>query len=86
MGTVIDGDIGYCLKEHCQAWIYLDNTIKRIEKRLKIQARQDFNIGKVYQVTHGIGEISARILANELGDMSHFTNEKALYSYKLNPT
>lgn len=77
----IEGDIGYCLNEYCQTWICLDNTIKRIEKRLKIQAKQDLAVGEVYQINHGIGEMSARILANELGDMLHFFNEKALYSY-----
>jgi transposase len=29
----------------------------------------------------GIGYVSASILSNELGDMSHFKNERALFSY-----
>lgn len=81
MNSKIDGDIGYCLREYFQAWIYIDDTIKRVEKRLIIQAKQDSFIGDVYQNISGVGLISARILANELGDMLHFNNEKALYCF-----
>lgn len=77
----IDGDIGYCLKEYCYTWIYLDDTIKRIEKRLAIQAKQDSFIGEVFQNIPGVGLMSSRILANELGDMLQFNSEKALYSF-----
>lgn len=77
----IDGDVGYCIKEYCEAWLYLDNKVKTIEKRLKLQAREDIAIDEVYRRNHGIGEMSARILANELGDMSQFSNEKGLYSF-----
>jgi transposase len=76
-----DGDIGYCIKEYCKAWIYNDNVIKNIEKRLALQAKQDNFIGDVYKDIPGIGLMSARILANELGDMLHFTSEKALYCF-----
>jgi transposase len=77
----IDGDVGYCIYEYCQTWIYLDDKIKGIEKRLKFQAREDRIIDDVYGKHHGIGKISARILANELADMSQFPNEKGLYSF-----
>ncbi len=63
----LEGDVGYCLAELCHAWIYNDNTIKRIEERLKLQAKQDHFIGDVYKSIPGVGSISARILANELG-------------------
>jgi transposase len=81
LSLVIGGDVGFCIKEYCQTWIYLDNSIKKIEKRLKVQAKQDIAIGEVYQNMAGIGLLSARILANELGDMLHFMSEKGLYSY-----
>jgi transposase len=77
----VDDDIGYCIKEYCLAWIYLDNRIKEIEKRLHIQARRDIAIGEVFQISQGVGVMSARVLANELGDMSQFTNERRLNSY-----
>lgn len=77
----IDGDIGYCLNEYCKAWINLDDRVKGIEKRIRIQAKQDIALNKVYQETSGMGKMSARFIANELGDMSQFTSEKDLYSY-----
>jgi transposase len=77
----LNGDIEYCIKEYCHAWIYNDNSVKRIEKRLAIQAKQDAFIGEVYRNIPGVGLMSSRILANELGDMLHFTSEKALYCF-----
>lgn len=38
-------------------------------------------IHEIYQSHPGIGLVSARTLANELGDMSQFKNERCLYSY-----
>lgn len=41
----------------------------------------------IYRSVPGIGPISARVLANELGDMSQFSNERQLFSYLgLTPT
>jgi len=77
----IDGDLGYCIHEYSHTWIYLDDRIKKIEQRLKIQSREDRAVGEVYRNNSGIGEMSARILANELGDMSQFPSEKGLYSF-----
>ena len=77
----VGGEVGFCMREYCLAWITLDDRIKKIEERLKIQARLDFDVGEVYQRRKGIGLMSARILANELGDMSQFANEKSLYCY-----
>lgn len=77
----IGGDIGYAIEEYCRAWIYLNSTIKRIEHRLTIQAKQDHFIGEIFQNLPGVGLMSARILANELGDMLHFKSEKALYCF-----
>ena len=38
-------------------------------------------IEKVYRSVPGIGEVVARTLATELGDMTRFANERALFSY-----
>jgi len=77
----IDEDIFYCIKTSIAAWLYFDDRIKNIEKRLKEQAKKDFRVGSVYRRTHGIGWISSRILSNELGDLSQFHSERALYSF-----
>lgn len=36
---------------------------------------------ETYRSVPGVGFISARILANELGDLSQFANERQLFSY-----
>ncbi len=77
----IDWEVGYCIRIFCETWIYLDDKIKEVEKKLKKQAREDRQVDEVYRKNHGIGSMSARILANELGDMSQFSSEKKLYSF-----
>jgi transposase len=68
-------------------WIFLSERVKEIELELKNQAKKDVHIETVYQSVPGIGSISSRILANELGDMSQFKNEKSLFSFVgLTPT
>lgn len=47
---------------------------------MKEQAREDKN-DSIYRSVPGIGPICARILSNELGDMSQFRNERALFCH-----
>jgi transposase len=74
-------DLNYCIKMHATEWLALDKKIKEIEKNLEEQAKEDGEFEKVYQSAPGIGDVSARILANELEDMRHFQNEKGLFSF-----
>ncbi len=68
-------------------WLHLYDQIKYLENELKKQAKNEPDIELVYRSVPGIGEISARIFANELGDMSQFKNEKSLFSFVgLTPT
>lgn len=62
-------------------WLDLDERIKNMSKKLNEQAEKDKAIGTIYQAAPGIGPLSARILSNELGDMTQFHNEKSLFSY-----
>ena len=62
-------------------WMYLDNQIKELEKILSKQAEEDYKTHSIIQSTPGIGLLGARIIANELGDMSQFTNVSQLYSF-----
>lgn len=77
----IDKDVFFSLQSQIQLWLYLDKEIKQIDKRLKIQAREDYEVGNTYMENHGIGLISSRILANELGDLSQFNSESGLSSF-----
>jgi transposase len=61
-------------------WKSLDEEIKTIEDELKVQAKDDTN-EKTYQSVPGVGPQSARVLSNELGNMSQFKNERELFSY-----
>jgi transposase len=61
-------------------WKSIDLEIKKIELKLKEQAQQDEN-ESTYRSAPGIGFLAARVLSNELGNMSHFDNERQLFSY-----
>jgi len=74
---------GFCfaIKKHVDAWEYLTEKIKEIEEKLKVQAMSEKDLHRIFVSVPGIGFIHARQLANELGDMSQFHNEKELFSY-----
>lgn len=71
----------YSIKELAQLWVYLNKKIKGVKAELELQSQVDSTIDECYKSFFGIGVVSARILANELVDMSQFSNEKKLYSY-----
>lgn len=77
----IDSDVFFSLKALIDHWLYLNKSIKEIEKRIYAQAREDLDIGKVYLETMGIGLLSSRILANELDDLTQFHSQSALFSF-----
>ena len=65
---------------------HLQCEIKKLEEELKKQAKNDKN-EKLYRSVPGIGSIVARVLSNELGDLSQFSSEKKLSSFVgLTPT
>jgi transposase len=77
----VSEDIKYCIKLYAGMWLDFDNKLKEVDKKLAKQAKQDEVVDKLYRAAPGLGALSARILANELGDMSHFSNEGGLFSY-----
>jgi transposase len=76
-----DASIKYCIQVCIDEWIYLNNKVKEIEKELAQQACCDSRLEIIYRSAPGIGVIHARVLANELEGMEHFSNEKHLYSF-----
>ena len=67
-------------------WAYFSRQIKQLERKLKTQAANDPNEA-IYRTVPGIGIIGARVLSNELGDMSRFKSEKKLCNFVgLTPT
>jgi transposase len=74
-------DFYYSVKFYAKEWEDLTQKLKEIHKELKIQADDEKSIHAIYESVPGIGLIHARELANELGDMRQFRNEKKLFSY-----
>lgn len=68
------------IEAYSHVWKTLDEEITKIEQVLKQQAKEDPN-ESTYRSAPGVGPLSARILSNELGDMSQFKNERQLFSY-----
>lgn len=67
-------------------WMNLNEQIKIFDEEMKHQGK-DCPLIKLYRSASGIGPVTASTLAVELGDMSQFRNEKALFSYTgLTPT
>jgi transposase len=71
----------YCLNEYSTEWLGLTKRLAEITLKLKNQVKNDISLHTIYDSAPGIGLIHARELANELGDMKQFKNEKSLFSY-----
>lgn len=69
------------IKMMSKRWLAIDDEIIEIEGRLKVQAASEIELERIYRSAPGIGPIVSRVLINELGDMSQFKNEGALFSY-----
>lgn len=69
----------FAIAELCDAWRQETQRIKRFDQALKEQAAIDNN-EKIFRSAPGVGAVSARVLSNELGDMTRFDNERQLFS------
>lgn len=65
--------------EQIASWRGDTERIKRFNAALKKQAQED-SLEEIYRSAPGVGAISARVLSNELGDMSRFNNGRELSS------
>jgi len=63
-----------------EQWRFATRQLLERRRRLRRQAQAQEQIEKVYRSVPGIGEVVARTLATELGDMSRLTNERARFS------
>ncbi|WP_235112712.1 transposase [Acaryochloris sp. 'Moss Beach'] len=73
-------ELAIVITAYWSVWKNLEEEIKKIEQELKQQAKEDPN-EKTYRSAPGVGPQSARVLSNELGNMSQFKNERQLFSY-----
>lgn len=58
----------------------MDEEITKLEKALKQQAKEDPD-EFTYRSVSSVGLLSAKILSNELGNISQFQNKHQLFSY-----
>jgi len=65
------------LLELVEAWRTETQRIKRFNKALREQAKED-SLERIYRSAPGVGVLSARVLSNELGDMGRFNNVREL--------
>ena len=64
-----------------EQWRFATRQLIEMRRLLRDQAKAQEEIEKVYRSVPGIGEVVARTFATELGDMTRFANERALFSY-----
>jgi transposase len=74
-------DFCYSLHQYAKQWIQLNDHMKEIESRLAVQAKEEKGLQLLYESVPGIGPIHGRQLANELGDMKQFRNEKHFFCF-----
>ena len=63
-----------------EQWRFATRQLVAMRRLLREQAKAQEVIEKVYRSVPGIGEVVARTFATELGDMTRFANERALFS------
>ena len=76
----LEGELKLTIELLYGQWVYIAGDIQEIDKKLSEQAQEDW-LEKVYRSVPGIGPLTARMLSNELGDMTQFRNVRALYSF-----
>jgi len=74
-------EVQYSFKIFIEQWRFLTSQLIDLRKALQKQADNDKKTEEVYRSVPGIGLITSRTLANELGDLSRFKSAEALYSY-----
>lgn len=79
-------ELGYSLGKHISHWKHLNSEIKENTNLLKKRSESD-PLFKIYSSIPGFGVLTSNMLSTELGDMSQFSNERALFSFiGLTPT
>lgn len=68
----------------CKQWLQLTEDIKAQNNEITRQSREDKKCTQqeaIYRSAPGLGNISAKALSRELGDLQQFHNNKGVYSY-----
>lgn len=62
-------------------WEKVQEQVKHLDLEIARQAAADRDLEDLYRSAPGVGPLTARTFANELGDMSRFTNERQLFCF-----
>ena len=76
----LSADTQFCLNLMLDEWEKASKNVGECDQRLKQQSAKD-ELEIYYKSIPGVGKTIARVLSNELGDMTQFANEKRLSSY-----
>lgn len=75
-------ELKFSLGVMIKQWRLLKEQLKEIETEMMAQSFEDGEVEEIYRSAPGIGKVVARVLGNELGDLSkRFPNNKSLYKY-----
>ena len=74
-------EITFVLRSFANIWRDLTKQIKAFDEELEKQAESDQKVELIYRSVPGIGKVSSRLLANELGDLKQFSSVDKLYSF-----
>lgn len=78
--SIREAELGFVVAEYLALWTSMEERIAAFDGALAKQAAED-ELERIYRSASGIGRVSARVLANELGDLRRFPNERALFSF-----
>ena len=73
-GMEMTPGVRFSIEALAALWLHFNAKIKEIDIEIKKQAAKDKAIDAVYQTASGIGCTSARVLANELGNLLQYIN------------
>jgi transposase len=77
----LPSELGVRLSLLAEQWRFATQQLIEMRRLFREQAQAQAPLEKVYRSVPGIGAVVARTLATELGDMTRFANERALFSY-----
>ncbi len=78
----LDSELIFSLKILINKWQFLTEQLNEFKVKMKEQTFENLEIEETYQSLPGIGDVGARILSNELGNLSlRFRNQKSLFQY-----
>ena len=77
----LSSELRFVFDQYATSWLQIHAQMQEVEKKLKEQAQAEAKNHEIIESLPGVGLITARFIANELGDMSQFNNVRQLYSF-----